>query len=1175
MFFIVTLQSDDDTKCYTYRNVQVTLQILAALIEKLPRDLPLYAPYVLRILGNVLRSRDIGMVEDSIPTFEAFCAHQEIATLAADQEQIAMYEQTVRLYASYAARNPMPDHKPPLSQPQVTRCRAAGLRAIASIAASEAVGADGGKQMNIIMPLILDNLHPTDQEYLVSLHVRAESKDTGGKDTESKRRPSVSTVQAVDATQDGENAEMCTSTDDADRLAEIEVGLLAMKSLKTVFSASNRLQVRLATAAFLGFICRKSSAIGHERRRTPGSIPAATWATTLTEIVSRWAPVQDRFVILVTAVESLVRSPTNDENLEQQFVLLDLIRWLLRSNLNMIGLSVMDVLLGLIQRTLSLLQLGPSGLETLPLHEHTGVIDLFQETAGVFGSSAAPETSPAQGDKKPESVTDRKALLGRMQGCIGDLATHIYYSEQISDMISAILTRLKPSTISGIGSDVVAIENPEATANAISTSANINGSTSEESFSFGTARVLALKAVRQVLITANRKGLAGESLATGRARVGVHVWEGTQWLVRDDDRRVRKAYADALLTWLSLEMSPGDLRVMEDKRKLVKGTSGTNLAHGANSISPKAAINAHQRKPSKSGFLQLLHLAIYDKALESTLDVSDLALLHLVLTRTIEKLGVNAAKTGLPMILRLQECINNDLLVSTPEAKINIGSVVHGYLMALTEKFEVDTTRIGHEIQSEISRRQRHGLWLEAIRVPPLPIDEIMSAASLPKRSQPSMAALKQESIKPFDSLSALVEQIAIAYATNITSPPTSPPTSPGRSFSVPILAMPAPRISPNQELPANIKEAMLAEWTKEKCIAAAERENARTVSLAGSRAGTNHSFRQKYLGVDDQSPRNGSPSGIRNSRQVSPHEKLNNGNEEQSSDNRHNQLRHKDSGQDTGSHTPRTGSGQNPTLRVDELKKVLAGGALVGRMGGNREASPLRRSSFQQQPERLTDRQSVSSGSESEVTAEGFESASEGNLSRNGVFVRDLVKPQEPAVNRPVAAEPERRTSQSSRPGSRPRSLSLPRSSQEQRRRSGLRPPSSSSSANEDPITTAKALRGDLVTPIPASPGQPDTDVPPVPPLPNNWPLHAGTPVGQLPHHVEHSLPLSHPPHTAPLEKIEAFGSNLHEIPPTVVKRPRKKKGVDVSALLGSIDAVTSTESDRRSELATGIPPY
>ncbi|MDI1492081.1 MAG: plasma membrane localization protein [Ramalina farinacea] len=84
-------------------NTQVTLQILKALIEKLPRDLPLYAIYLLRIIGSVLRSKDLPIVEESIPLFETFCQHYDVATLAADQELIGQYEDIVRTYASYTA----------------------------------------------------------------------------------------------------------------------------------------------------------------------------------------------------------------------------------------------------------------------------------------------------------------------------------------------------------------------------------------------------------------------------------------------------------------------------------------------------------------------------------------------------------------------------------------------------------------------------------------------------------------------------------------------------------------------------------------------------------------------------------------------------------------------------------------------------------------------------------------------------------------------------------------------------------------------------------------------------------------------------------------------------------------------------------------------------------------
>jgi len=39
--------------------------------------------------------------------------------------------------------------------------------------------------------------------------------------------------------------------------------------------------------------------------------------------------------------------------------------------------------------------------------------------------------------------TARKELLKKLEKCIGDLATHIYYSDQISDMVQEILAHLK------------------------------------------------------------------------------------------------------------------------------------------------------------------------------------------------------------------------------------------------------------------------------------------------------------------------------------------------------------------------------------------------------------------------------------------------------------------------------------------------------------------------------------------------------------------------------------------------------------------------------------------------------------------------------------------------------------------------------------------------------------
>jgi hypothetical protein len=81
----------------------VALHILAALIEKVPRDLPIYARSVMTVIETVLRSNDINMVEESIVPFETFCRYQDIAAIAADQGLAFQYREVVRIYASLSS----------------------------------------------------------------------------------------------------------------------------------------------------------------------------------------------------------------------------------------------------------------------------------------------------------------------------------------------------------------------------------------------------------------------------------------------------------------------------------------------------------------------------------------------------------------------------------------------------------------------------------------------------------------------------------------------------------------------------------------------------------------------------------------------------------------------------------------------------------------------------------------------------------------------------------------------------------------------------------------------------------------------------------------------------------------------------------------------------------------
>ena len=1128
---------------------------MKALIEKLPRDLPLYAHYVLQIFSVVLQSKDLTIIEDSISAFEAFCQHHDVATLAADQEHIEHYESIVRMYTAYAAQHIPPSSKGGVASPIAIRWRSAGLSALKSITASEAVGADGGRQMNIIMPSILQNLRPDDQAYLSILQKKIRDTEITEKELNIKRRMSNATVRTVEADAEPDSAALSGSTDDADRLAEEEVGLLALKSLKQIFVGNNRGQVRMGTAAMLRYICNKAPQQVSLTERSVKQGGDGNWATRLIEMVTRWAPVSDRFIILVTIMESLVRSPIAEENLDRQLVLATMVGWLLKSTINMIGLSVMDVLLGLIQHILLLLQLGGKGSNVLPHHQQTDAIDLFQDTKDLMSHPPAKERRENETTTNEVSTpsTNRQDLLDKLQKCIADLATHIYYSDQISDIITAILLRLKPSPMSSVSTIAAAIEHPKAAAQAISNSVSLQENPdTDEFFSFGTARVTALKAIRDVLTVANLKSSLTGGAAVGRNRVDIQVWEGTQWLLRDEDRRVRRAYVDALLTWLKLETRNEDLQVVEDRRQTYKGSSKIGDSTEWGYLTRRAVSNASHRerpsKPTRSAFLQLLHLAVYDNAIEAPESRADLLVLHLLLVSLIEKLGVNAVHSGLPMIMRLQEDINRDEIFSTPNAKLNIGSLVHGYLWGLSEKFDFDSTKVGHDIHSEISRRQRHSLWLDGIRIPSVPLDQIMSSTSLLLSEKLPLPIIQHEALRPFDDRQAMVDQIAIAYRNSLASPPSSPPNSPSRVFSLPILSTSGSAPTENN-LPQKIKDAILSNWSKAACIAGVEKQSTRASSLNGSRTGTNLS---RVLGLNDETIRNSSPGGQQSPSHTPPQE------QDSSFPQQHglNSSFRRASGPGDGSPTPISSSDQNSTLRVDDLKRVLASGTF-----SLRGSSPLRNSSTAHRSSRVPsskDAFTISTGSESAVSAEGFESASEGDLSQ------PLPAPApNPLIAENANTASYRSYSRSHSPGS--------------RRQSTVRPSTSSTSASEDPTANAMALRGDLVPPTVAGDGT-DEEVPPVPPLPaavamqKHIPLQS--PLGKTGDVIQVSEPRLPNAEKAGFVLSDGNSSLRGKGMDRSSLRIKKKRAVDVEKLLGSIDAVSGlSDTGRRS--GSGRPPY
>ncbi|KAK3943097.1 hypothetical protein QBC46DRAFT_378172 [Diplogelasinospora grovesii] len=815
-------------------NVQVTLQILTALIEKAPKDLPLFAPCILTILEQILKSHDITMVESSIPTFAAFCEHHDPTSLLADQAYLRQYVSVVRSYASLASTRTFPGKVQP-SKPVALRWRNSGLEAIKSVASSDALSSITGRQYDIAVPMILENLWTDNEDFLEVLLQRAQMEEKGD-GALLRRRTSIATVRTADTSSEpNPNPIALTGTAaDADKLAEEDIGVLAMQSLKQIFVSPNRSQIHAATAALLSFIEERVNEL-EEVVKTNAAGKDSGWAITMFLLVARWAPVQDRFTILVTAMDALAQRPLTDDDLRHHIVLVAMIGSLLRSDINLIGLSVMDVLLQLVTHIRRLVQMpgDPNNMRSDP--PLPGKPDLRSPTTLQFAERA--ELVAAQ----------RKDLLVRLQDCIGDLATHVYYADQISDMIATILVKLKPSRSSSTSSSSPPGEKAEnSTGPAGSTSAFADDQHLDSLFSLTVAKIAALKAIKAILLVANPRTKMSGNVGLSRTRVPIQVWDGTQWLLRDPDGYVRKAYADALLTWLDRETTRADLRARDETaRATLKNRDVPGATVSKRAVSGASARLEKPVKVPRSHFLQLLHLAIYDNAVQYVDYETDIVLLHVLLAKLVNQLGVNAVRYGLPMIFRLQEDIQD---AETPVHKVRIGSLAHGYFWILTEKFDFEASVVGRAIHNEIIRRRSKNFWVEGVHYP-TPLLELVGTPGM-ARPQPRLPLkeIESEALLPFDDRVSLVECICASYQEHVISPPTSPAASPGRSFTHPILGSTlstVPAIETEQEIPSYFREQMLVDWTREGVLAAVQ-AGSKSASLNGSRTGTTGTNRNR-----------------------------------------------------------------------------------------------------------------------------------------------------------------------------------------------------------------------------------------------------------------------------------------------------------------------------------------
>ncbi|KAI9672854.1 MAG: plasma membrane localization protein [Alyxoria varia] len=377
-------------------NVQVTMQILSALIEKCPRDLPLFSQSVLNVFETVLNSSDINMLEASVHTFTTFCSHRTSTTLISDSKKGISFPKIVDNYIDFATKDSRFDKVGKLAKERITtpmrlRYATAGLRAIKGLVSAESYALDNGSLTRIVVPALMENLVPEDHHkewvWLDNIKERRAKKERREKENALKRRQSSGGRNTFDEHLDRElmTATNRSSTDIRRRVKQ-DVGVVALECLESLCNTGNRNLLSIVTECTFTFATELRKGYASPTKRQEG-MQEDRWSRGIMITLCEYTPVQDRFIILIAATNFLV-SHSQDEEIYILGIFGNLV-----SQVNFIGISIIDIERKLVQY-------------------------VFDRIAKEFMQSSWIE----------------EMALGTC-----NLAFHIYYADQISDMIATLI----------------------------------------------------------------------------------------------------------------------------------------------------------------------------------------------------------------------------------------------------------------------------------------------------------------------------------------------------------------------------------------------------------------------------------------------------------------------------------------------------------------------------------------------------------------------------------------------------------------------------------------------------------------------------------------------------------------------------------------------------------------
>ncbi|ABN64640.2 predicted protein [Scheffersomyces stipitis CBS 6054] len=359
-------------------NLQVTLEIISSLIEKCADNLNVFASYVCSILTSILNTKDLSLCKSVVNTYGVFCENLDGGLFSGDKAFVDLFTSLSEDLILTGSKN---SQAPGPNQLEWKMIALMAIRHISPCLSHSTKIAT--KFINISIPFLSKTIHSTNSQSNLLSRVRSNINVEGD-----DRR-----LQRVLSSKVPQNIHKQIQEDfDNDNLSEDDITEEALRSLKALFNTTLTSQISSATRAVVKY--------NYESKTD------SKWGATFLEMCTTWIPVQLRFVSLSTLMARLTTISSEATNSSPSFGLqtqyASHILALVSSDVNMIGLSVSDI----IQQILSLQS------------------NLILDQSSFL---------------KPEQV---KRLSSIYSGCICNLASHIYYYDQVPDAIQEILVKI-------------------------------------------------------------------------------------------------------------------------------------------------------------------------------------------------------------------------------------------------------------------------------------------------------------------------------------------------------------------------------------------------------------------------------------------------------------------------------------------------------------------------------------------------------------------------------------------------------------------------------------------------------------------------------------------------------------------------------------------------------------